>query len=413
MCPDLIHDWNREELSPPIGLRPVELNDETLRDGLQAPYVHMPTFDERVALLECLDRLGVQTANIGLPGAGGIIREDTLSLARELVRRKFAVKPNCAGRTVVADVRAIVEVAQAAGCEIEACLFIGSSPIRMDVQGWTVDTLLENITTSISFAVREGLPVMFVTEDTTRSAPHDLKRLHLAAVEAGAKRVCLSDTVGHATPDGVTALVRFIRALLDEHGHADVKIDYHGHMDRGLGVWNAIVAHRAGADRLHGSALGIGERVGNVPLDQLLVNLKLLGLWSGDITALHDYCTLVSRAVGFSIPPNYPVIGSGAFETGTGVHADAVIKALRRGDTDLADQVYSGVPASWVGCHQVIRVGPQSGRSNVIWWLEQHGFPSTAKHVDAIMAVAKASTKILLDHEIEAVISSLDRENGQ
>ncbi len=408
MRSDLIHDWNMEGMPTHAKPRPVELNDETLRDGLQAAYVHMPTLDERIALLEHLDRLGVHTANIGLPGAGGIIREDTLSLARALVERKLTVKPNCAGRTVIADVQAIVDVAQTAGCEIETCLFIGSSPIRMDVQGWTVEALLENITKSVSFAVREKMPVMFVTEDTTRASPRDLERLHLAAVEVGAKRVCVSDTVGHATPDGVTALVHFIRAFLDEHGYADVKIDYHGHMDRGLGVWNAIVAHRAGADRLHGSALGIGERVGNVPLDQLLINLKLLGLWHGDITALHGYCALVSKAVGFSIPPNYPVFGSGAFETGTGVHADAVIKALRRGDTDLADQVYSGVPASWVGCNQVIRVGPQSGRSNVIWWLEQHGFEVTTARVDAIFATAKASTAILLDDEIVSCISSLE-----
>lgn len=406
MLKDLIHDWNDSE---PLGdgERMPEVNDETLRDGLQAAYVVSPSLHDRIALLEMLEKLGVHAINIGLPGAGGTVREDTLALAKELVGRRLKISPNCAGRTVIADAKAIADVSQEAGCEIEACLFIGSSPIRMDVQGWTIDTLLGNLTTSIEFAVREGLPVMFVTEDTTRASPDTLERLYVAAADCGVKRVCLSDTVGHATPDGVAALVAFVRSVLNGYGYNDVKIDYHGHMDRGLGIWNAITAFRAGADRLHGSALGIGERVGNVPLDLLLINLKLMGLWTGDVSALDSYCRIASEAVGLSIPPNYPVFGSGAFETGTGVHADAIIKALRRGDMALADQVYSGVPASWVGRRQVIRVGPQSGRSNITWWLEERGIEATPARVDAIFAAAKNSVRLLEDSEIRIILAPL------
>ena len=402
----LVHDWNNT-ISRDKDVRRPELNDETLRDGLQAAYVQMPTLEQRITLVSQLEELGVHALNIGLPGAGGVVRADTLALAKVLVERRLRIRPNCAGRTVVADAQAIVDVSQEAGCEIEACLFIGSSPIRMDVQGWTVDTLLGNVTSSIDFTIGEGLPVMFVTEDTTRAVPADLERLYLAAADCGAKRMCLSDTVGSATPDGVAALVAFVRSVLDRHGHTDVKIDFHGHMDRGLGIWNAITAFRAGADRLHGSALGIGERVGNVPLDLLLINLKLMGLWDGDVSALDAYCRAASEGVCLPIPPNYPVFGSGAFETGTGVHADAIIKALRRGDRDLADQVYSGVPASWVGRRQVIRVGPQSGQSNVTWWLEERGIEPTSSRVDAIFAAAKASPRLLEDAEIRAIIDPL------
>lgn len=404
---DLIHDWNVTANSA-VGTRLPELNDETLRDGLQAAYVQMPTLDQRIALVEELETLGIHALNVGLPGAKGTVGEFTLAITKALVERRLKIRPNSAGRTTIEDARAIVEVAQQAGCEIEACLFIGSSPIRMDVQGWDIDYLIDKVTTSVAFAIGEGLPVMFVTEDTTRALPTCLERLYLAAADCGAKRVCLSDTVGSATPDGVAALVTFVRSLLDRHGHADVKIDYHGHMDRGLGIWNAVTAFRAGADRLHGSALGIGERVGNVPLDLLLINLKLMGLWAGDVSTLDVYCRVASEAMCLPIPPNYPVFGSGAFETGTGVHADAIIKALRRGDTGLADQVYSGVPASWVGRRQVIRVGPQSGRSNVTWWLEERGIEPTPARVEAVFDAAKASVRLLEDAEIRTILAPLD-----
>jgi 2-isopropylmalate synthase len=405
MTGGLIYDWN-EVGSPPRPPRKVEFDDETLRDGLQSPSVTCPTVEQKIEILRLMDGLGLDTADIGLPGAGGAVKDDTLALARALASEKLRIAPNCAARTLEADVRPIAEIAQKTGRPVEACLFIGSSPIRRYAEDWTVEKVLDHTRAAVSFAVREGLPVMYVTEDTTRAHPSDLERMCLAAIECGAARICLCDTCGHATPHGVVELVSWARNLLAQRGLWHVKVDFHGHMDRGLGVWNAIAALQAGADRIHGTALGIGERVGNAPLDQILVNLKLMGWIDNDLTKLYDYCLKVAQHTGVPIPHGYPVVGKDAFETATGVHAAAVVKALKKGDRWLADRVYSGVPASDFGREQVITIGPMSGKSNVVFWLEKRGHPATDAVVNAILEKAKLSTRLLTDGEIERVVRS-------
>lgn len=403
---DLIYDWNIAQQSDTRPPRPLQLDDETLRDGLQAAYVNAPPLEDRIRLLELMEALGIHTANIGLPGAGGDVRSDTLALAQAMVDRKLTIAANCAARTVEADILSIAEIVQRTGRPIEACLFLGSSPIRMDVEGWDLSFLIRTAETAIRRARSLDLDVMFVTEDTTRAKPDDIRALYLAAIQAGANRICLCDTVGHATPIGAQRLVEFVNeVLLGEH-LTHVGVDWHGHMDRGLGLWNAIVAHTAGADRIHATALGIGERVGNVPMDGLLVNLKLMGWITSDLTALAEYVVLASRGTGVAVPPNYPAFGSGAFETGTGVHAAAIIKAMRRGDQELADQVYSGVPAHWVGRKQVIRVGPMSGKSNAVWWLTEQGYEPRDALVDAILVAAKNSARLLTDQELHLIASA-------
>jgi isopropylmalate/homocitrate/citramalate synthase len=394
----LIHDWNETAAAK---RREVLLDDETLRDGLQSPSVRCPTIDEKIAILHLIDRLGIDTANIGLPGAGPHVVQDVERLAREIVDGRLRVRANCAARTVAADIRPVVEVSQRVGLAIECCAFIGSSPLRQYAEGWTLDQLLKLTEEAIGFAVREGLPVMYVTEDTTRADPASLRALYSAAIRAGAKRVCVSDTVGHATPAGAAAVVRFIAGVVDECG-GGVGIDWHGHRDRDFAVANSLAALEAGATRLHGAAIGIGERVGNTPMDTLLVNLVLMGYLDRDLSALVEYCETVSRTTGVPIPPNYPVIGRDAFRTATGVHAAAVIKAFRKKEQDLVDAVYSGVPASMVGRRQEIEVGPMSGKSNVIFWLESRGLAASEDNVDRVFRKAKGSTTVLTEAEILA-----------
>jgi isopropylmalate/homocitrate/citramalate synthase len=384
------------------------LNDETLRDGLQSPSVRCPTIEQKLAILHLIDRLGIDTANIGLPGAGAHVVRDVERLAREISSQRLAVRPNCAARTVVADIRPIAEISQRAGIAIECCAFIGSSPLRRFAEGWTIDGLLRLTEEAIAFAVGEGLPVMYVTEDTTRADPETLRRLYGAAIGAGASRVCVADTAGHATPTGAAAVVRFVAGVIDECG-GGIGIDWHGHRDRDFAVINTLAALDAGATRLHGTAIGIGERVGNTPMDTLLVNLVLMGYLDRDLSALVEYCETVSAATGVPIPPNYPVVGRDAFRTATGVHAAAVIKAYRRQDPALADAVYSAVPAAMVGREQTIEVGPMSGRSNVLFWLEKRGLTGTDAQVDRIFARAKASASVLSDQEI---LEELDRPSA-
>jgi 2-isopropylmalate synthase len=379
----------------------VLLDDETLRDGLQSPSVRTPSIDEKLQILHLIDRLGIDTADIGLPGAGPHVVRDVERLAREIVDARLRVRANCAARTVIADIQPVVDISQRVGLPIECCTFIGSSPLRQYAEGWGIDRLLALTEEAIGFAVREGLPVMYVTEDTTRADPETLRRLYSTAIRAGASRVCISDTVGHATPAGATAVTRFIGQVVDECG-GNVGIDWHGHRDRDFAVANSIAALDAGATRVHGAAIGIGERVGNTPMDMLLVNLVLMGYIERDLGALVEYCERVSRVTGVPIPPNYPVVGRDAFRTATGVHAAAVIKAFRKQDHELVDAVYSGVPASLVGREQEIEVGPMSGKSNVIFWLEKHGHPVTDAVVDRIFARAKASDAVLEEDEILA-----------
>ncbi len=402
----LVHDWN--ESASTLRWRRgsgVELDDETLRDGLQCPSVVDPSIEDKIRLLHLMDGFGIHTADVGLPGAGPRAVEDVTRLVREIATAGLAITPNCAARTVVADIRPIVDISQAVGIPIEACTFIGSSAVRQYTEGWTLERMLERSEKAVRFCVEEGLPVMFVTEDTTRAQPETLKALYGNAIRWGARRICLADTVGHATPDGVRALVTFVREEIVRPSGEAIKIDWHGHRDRGLGMANALAAIEAGADRIHGTALGIGERVGNVEMDLLLVNLKLLGLHDGDLTNLPEYCELTSRACKVPLPNSYPVFGKDAFRTGTGVHAAAIIKAEAKGDDWLADLVYSGVPASMFGRHQEIEVGPMSGLSNVKYWLEVHGYDSSDEALcSRIFDMAKRSDHTLEPEEILALI---------
>ncbi len=400
---ELIYDWNTVEPTSEKPERHISFDDETLRDGLQSPSVTEPPVEKKIELLHLMDTLGIDVADIGLPGAGGTHAAGVERLAREIVEQKLRIRPNCAARTHAADIKPIAEISQRAGIAIEACTFIGSSPVRFYAEDWTLDKLLRLTEEAVTFAVSEGLPVMYVTEDTTRADPDTLRALYTTAIRAGARAVCVCDTVGHSTPDGARAVVRFVKSIIEEQG-GGIRLDWHGHQDRGLGVINSIAAIEGGAEQVHGSALGVGERVGNTPMDQLLVNLKLMGWIDNDLARLGDYCKVASDACGWSIPVNYPVFGRDAFRTATGVHAAAVIKSFKKGDTALADLIYSGVPAGLFGLRQTIEVGPMSGKSNVLYWLESRGIEATEERVARIYDRAKSATGVLTEEEVQQLV---------
>jgi len=400
---ELIYDWNTVDPQLRKPGRHIGFDDETLRDGLQSPSVCEPPVEKKIELLHLMDALEIDTADIGLPGAGGTHAAGVELMAREIAEQKLKIRPNCAARTHRNDITPIAEISQRAGIPIEACTFIGSSPIRFFAEEWTLDKLLKMTEDAVSFAVNENLPVMFVTEDTTRANPETIRALYTTAIRCGARAVCVCDTVGHATPDGAREVVKFVRRIIDEQGEK-VRLDWHGHQDRGLGVINSIAAIEGGADQVHGSALGIGERVGNTPIDQLLVNLKLLGWIDKDLSRLREYCDQAAEACRWTIPLNYPVFGRDAFRTATGVHAAAVIKSYRKGDTELADLIYSGVPAGQFGLKQVIEIGPMSGKSNVIFWLENRGVEASEDRVNRIYDRAKQATAVLSEEELRELL---------
>jgi 2-isopropylmalate synthase len=400
---ELVYDWNFIEPELVHPQRHIGFDDETLRDGLQSPSVSEPAVEQKIELLHLMDALGIDTADIGLPGAGGTHAAGVEMMAREISEKKLKIRPNCAARTHRNDILPIVEISQRVGIPIEACTFIGSSAIRFFAEDWTLDKLLQLTEEAVTFAVSEGIPVMYVTEDTTRANPETIRALYTTAIRCGAKAVCVCDTVGHSTPDGARSVVRFVKSIIEEQG-GGIRLDWHGHQDRGLGVINSIAAIQGGADQVHGSALGIGERVGNTPMDQLLVNLKLMGWIDNELSRLGEYCATASRACGWSIPYNYPVFGRDAFRTATGVHAAAVIKSYKKGERELADLVYSGVPAGAFGLEQVVEIGPMSGKSNVIYWLEKRGIEASEDRVTRIYDRAKQSSAVLGDEEIMQLV---------
>ena len=396
----LVYDWNLIGNSEPLAKKPVLLDDETLRDGLQSPTVSDPSIDDKIHLMHLMEDLGIQMLDIGLPGAGPRAYNDTLALATEIARSRMKIRPNCAARTTIQDIDPIIDIAEKTGVVIDAATFLGSSMIRQYVENWTMDDLMRRTEEAVTYGIRRGVPVMYVTEDTTRAFPETIKRLYTTAINCGARHIVLTDTVGHATPEGASSLVKFVIDEVVKPSGEEIMISWHGHNDRGLSVINSLAAVRAGADVIHGCALGIGERVGNTPMDQMLVNLKLLGAIDHDLIKLKEYCETASRACRVTIPPGYPVFGSDAFRTATGVHAAAVIKAFKKGETELANSVYSGVPSHLFGLEQIIDIGPMSGKSNVIFWLEKRGIQATEERVNAIYNKAKQSDRLLTTEEV-------------
>ncbi len=406
---ELIHDWNTysgPEIPPG---RHVLLNDETLRDGLQNPSVRDPSVGEKIEILHLMEDLGIDLVNIGLPSAGPRAFADAEALAREIIGSGMKIRPNLGGRTHKADIQAMIDICERVGRPIEAAMFLGSSPIRRLVEDWSVEHLQRTTEEAVKFAVSAGLPVMYVTEDTIRTDPPTVIALYSTAIRAGARAIVLCDTVGHATPRGAYNLVKFVIEEVVKPSHEKIRVDWHGHNDRGLGVANSLAAITAGADQVHAVALGLGERVGNTPMEAMLVNLRLLGLIDRDLSRLKEYSEAVARATNTVIPPNYPIVGLDAFRTQTGVHAAAIAKAYKRDDVELANAIYSGVPAHLFGLEQIIEIGPMSGRSNVIYWLGKRGIAASEEVADRILTAAKQSLRVLTEEEILALVPSSAR----
>jgi 2-isopropylmalate synthase len=397
----LFHDWSSGESSAWSGRR-VELLDETLRDGLQSPSVRNPSLDQKAEALRQMARLGVSAVNLGIPAASKAARDEAAQLVRVIREERLALLPVCAGRTLVGDVTPILQLAEASGVAIEVSVFVGASPIRWRAEGWDLERVSKLTREAVGLAARAGLPVTFVTEDTTRTPPETLRPLFELALEHGATRLCLCDTVGAASNAGSRRLVEFARGII-AGASRPVGLDWHGHDDRGLGLANALTAIEAGVGRVHATALGVGERVGNTPLELLVANLSLLAGREPDAAALRAYSEHLASALGVAIPENHPLVGANAFRTATGVHAAAIVKALGQGEA-LADRVYSLVPVSQFASGHDIRIGYMSGTSNVVHWLRRHSIEPNEALVTRILERARAANRVLRDDEVLAVV---------
>lgn len=399
----LVYDWNASATAA-WAARRVELLDETLRDGLQSPSAQNPRLELKLEGLRHMARLGVSAVNLGLPSVSPAARQEALHMLRLIRDERLSLQPVCAGRTLTSDVTPILELAEEVGVPIEVSVFVGASPIRWRAEGWDLAKVSTLTREAVSLAARAGLPVTFVTEDTTRTPPDTLRHLFELALQHGATRLCLCDTVGAAAADGVKRLVAFAREVVGGTT-LKVKLDWHGHDDRGLGLSNALAAIEAGVERVHATALGIGERVGNTPLELLVANLALAGGREPDAARLRAYVEHFATALGVVIPENHPLVGANAFRTATGVHAAAIVKALGKGE-GLADRVYSLMPVSRfapANGHD-IRIGYMSGSSNVVHWLQRHSIEPSDALVSRILERAKSANRVLRDDEVLAVV---------
>ena len=414
---ELIYDWNTidYEIKRVSSQHPhdVWFDDETLRDGLQSPSARNPTITQKIELIDYMEKLGIQKVDLGLPGAGPFHIKHIDEMLSHMTENSYDLRPGCAVRTVVSDIEPLVDLQAKYERQIQASAFLGTSPIRQYTEGWDMERILLTAEKAVTFAVNNDIPVMFVTEDTTRSKPEEIKQVYTRAIELGADRICICDTCGHVTPNGVKKLLGFIQEeVIPDSGvkRRDIEVNWHGHQDRGLGVANNLAAVEAGADVIHGTALGVGERAGNAPLDQTLVNLSLMGVISNDLTSLNDYMKKAHEYIEVDLPRNYPVFGKDAFETGTGVHASAVVKAMKKGDDWLADRIYSGVPAQDYGLEQVIRIGHMSGRSNITWWLAKNNYEVTDDLVAHLFDIAKKQRRLMDDDEIHMEIKKWKKQ---
>ncbi len=397
----LVYDWNETDAAS-WRARPVQLLDETLRDGLQSPSAQNPSLERKLEGLRLMARLGVTAVNLGLPSISSAARHEVLQMLRLIREERLPLLPVCAGRTLPGDVTPILELAEETGIAIEVSVFVGASPIRWQAEGWDLASVSKLTREAVALGAKAGMPVTFVTEDTTRTPPETLRRLFELAIEHGATRLCLCDTVGAASGGGTRQLVRFARELVNGAGR-NVGLDWHGHDDRGLGLANALAAVEAGVDRVHATALGIGERVGNTPLELLVANLAFLAGKEPDAARLRAYSEHFATALGIVIPENHPLLGANAFRTATGVHAAAIVKALGKGAA-LADRVYSSVPVSRFSNGHDIRIGYMSGTSNVVHWLRRHSIEPSEPLVARILARARSANRVLRDDEVLAVV---------
>ncbi len=399
----LVFDWNSERAGPSIR---AALNDETLRDGLQSPSAIEPSDESKRRLVHLMAELGIGAATIGFPAAGPRMLAQCRLLAHEVASAGLPLSLNCAARTLESDLEPIAALAEESGLPIEAAAFMGTSAVRQAAEGWSLERMLGAVERAVGFATRRGIPVMFAAEDASRAHPDTLAALCLAAIRSGARRICLADTAGYATPAGVAQLIRFIRDRVIQPSGGDVALDWHGHRDRGLAIANCLAAITAGADRIHATALGVGERAGNAEMELLLANLHILGRSYGNLARLSEYCRTAADALGISIPAHHPVVGADAFRTGTGVHAAALIKAQAAGDHALADLLYSSLPAGAFGLAQRFAVSPASGRANVRQWLSGHGYDQDDPVLmDVLLAAAKRSDRALSDAECAAALA--------
>lgn len=403
-----IYDWNlRGKVTPLSTLntkKRVYIHDETFRDGSQAAGINRCNLQAQLSILRLMNDMGIDRANVGFPISSKIQVKDISKIARVKEEEGWNMELMCASRIVPEDVQGIIDISQKTGVKIWVGTFLGGSELRAKVMGWDLNEMAKKISAPIVLARRYNLPVMFVTEDTSRSHPDTLQLYYQNAIDAGANQLCVCDTVGFADSEGTRALIHFIKNEIVKNQTVDgkpVEIEFHGHNHRGLALANTLAAIDAGATGVESTLMGIGEMTGNCPTEDIVLNAHLKDLGKYHPNLLKEAMNIYADAIGIKIPNYWRVAGKYAYATGSGVHADAILKAFEMGEPELAALVYSGHDPKIVGRSVDAYVGQTSGRSSVILAFLMRGIQNLSwETIDKIVNAAKKRRTALTEKEL-------------
>lgn len=390
-----------------------QIDDETLRDGLQSSGIRHPTPEEGLVLFDLMYQLGTQRADIGFAAAGEAHMKRIKAIAEHNSILDPKMEISCAARMTPQDIEPIVQISQEIGAHFWADAFIGITPERIDSEGWNQKQMIEWVENTVGFSLENDVDVMLVTESTIDGIEKNaefLEQIYLTGLNKGAKRVCISDTTGARLPHEVEEAVLWMRQLLNRSGFEKVAIDFHGHNDLRSAVPNSIAALRAGAQRVHATILHAGERRGNTDRTALQLQLRRTGMDQGayNLRVIPEYVRQASRILGIEVRESYPGIGDESRAVISGVHASAVLKA-KKIQEDNAGGVY--LPVNYqellgVEPSHVVRIGPMAGRASVHLWAIFQGLDEISDaQATKVIAWAKKEKRALTDDEIRKLLS--------
>jgi 2-isopropylmalate synthase len=404
-----VYNWAKfKATSSPIRERVsrVAIDDETWRDGMQGTHLSVhPGTEQRQRYIESAARHGyIDHLDIGFPASGPQQRRQLIEIINFSQRERLGVTFSAAGRAAArGDVEAVDTVAQSTGVPVEADLFFDVSSLRAKVEGWDREEMIRKVAENIKFAKEHGLPVMFVPERASVTHPDELFEACRIAAEAGADRIAIADTTGVLTPSATRNLFRgfFATVGLD---HPDVAVDFHEHNDLGMGTANCVVAAEEGVERLHATARGIGERAGNVALEQLLVVLNLEGFRNTDTRQLQEYTKMAAELLSVPIQSHEPLVGEESTATASGVHASTYGKSSSENQRDLPP-IYFAVPPSDIGLEPHVKIGPMSGMANVHGFCREVGVDGiTDADAQKLLSVAKERWALLSKEDVLGIL---------
>ena len=386
---DFLYSWNALNRA---NISNVKIEDD-IRDALQSVRTVQPLLSERKALLDLSAKVGIQYSFLGFPAASQNETNLVTALVKHIADEKIPIEPVLMARALENDVKRIIEIQNETSYAVAADIFINTSALRLKIEGWTLDTIINKIKKSHHLSVNNNLKYRISLEDSARTAPDSIEILIKEIINLGIKTIVLCDTVGDCLPSGASNLTSFVMDIISKE-NVDVEIGWHGHNDKGLSLANALASVEAGATIISGTFTGIGERTGNIPLEQIIYILSQNGNQLYDLKYLKPLCDMLSATTKTKIPYSLPIIGKDAFSTSTGTHVAAIYKAKEFGQS-FEDLMYSGVAASDLERRQTLLIGPNSGRSAIIAALEEIQIVATENTVTSILDYCKKQNHCL------------------